>query len=58
MRVEDKVVRLSKEDILALEAIILDGDKEQAYKFIKKIRGYIETQEKGVCKPIIGNQYG
>jgi hypothetical protein len=43
--VEDKVIKLSKEEIIALEQIIMDTDKDKAYDFLAKIKEKIESNE-------------
>lgn len=45
MIVEDKVIRLEKERIMELAEIVMDGNKEKAYEFAQKLKGYIERQE-------------
>ena len=57
MKIEEKVVKLSTEDVLTLEEIVMDRDKEQAYEFARKIVRYIEGQEKGHCKPTFESGY-
>ena len=45
-----KVVTLESDELLLLEQIIIDADKEESLKFLKKIKEKIERQDKSGLK--------
>lgn len=38
-------------DLVWLEQIVMDKDKEEALKFIEKIKKKVDEQQKSHCKP-------
>jgi hypothetical protein len=44
-------IPLDSNDLLWLEQIVMDRDKEEALKFIEKIKKKIDGQQKSHCKP-------
>lgn len=45
MIIEDKVIKLEKESIMELAELMIDGNRDKAYEFAKKLKEYIEKQE-------------
>ena len=58
METDSCVVMLSKKELIRLEMIIVDGDKDDALKFLRELREKTEaTTIKGIRSHLDGERY-
>ncbi len=46
-----KIVKIEDKDYIELERIIIDGEKEEALKFLKMIQEKMKAEEQCKCSP-------
>ena len=48
MKQESIMVKLSRQEVMRLEMIVIDSDKDEALSFLKELRQKVQTTTKGM----------